>query len=249
MQIYVSKNESQWGPYEVSQMEGLIESGSFDLQDWAWVEGQTEWMPLARVQQMLLAEEAAKAKAIHQRVEQTKGQWRSKMTTPLSSYRNAYSPIRTSSPADCSSPVRGKRAGGSWARACSALAVVLLFIGGWVYWSDSAADYNLLIIEDGVAYQADAEEPFEGKAALRHENGQVVYEAEYEKGLQHGKFVSFYPDGAKESEGSMNEGNLHGNVVYYHPNGQKKSRYDYENGKATGRKNWDEKGKETNRAP
>ena len=94
-------------------MEGLIESGSFDLQDWAWVEGQTEWMPLARVQQMLLAEEAAKVTAIHQRVEQTKGQWRSKMTTPLPSYRNAYSPIRTSSPAACSSPVREKKAGGS----------------------------------------------------------------------------------------------------------------------------------------
>ncbi len=61
MQVYVSKNEKQWGPYEASHIKSLIESGSFDLQDWAWVEGQTEWVPLARVHHLLLAEEAAKA--------------------------------------------------------------------------------------------------------------------------------------------------------------------------------------------
>ena len=47
MQVYVSKDERQWGTYEATHVERLIECGSFALEDWAWVEGQTEWVPLA----------------------------------------------------------------------------------------------------------------------------------------------------------------------------------------------------------
>ncbi len=244
MKVYVSKNERQWGPYEASHVGSLIESGSFDLQDWSWIEGQTEWMPLARVQQMLQAEEAVKAAAVHQRVEQAKGNWRRKLTTPLPASNKSRRLVQKKAE---QGPLQEKKTAWNWhvISAASAMAV----LAGWLYWGGSVADYNSLILEGGVAYQADSEDPFEGKAALRHENGQLAYKAKYEKGLQQGKFVSFYPDGAKESEGAMNEGKLHGKVVYYHPNGQKKSRYDYVNGQATGRKNWDEQGKETSRTP
>ena len=249
MQVYVSKNEKQWGPYEALHIKSLIESGSFDLQDWAWVEGQTEWVPLARVQHLLLAEEADKAAVVHERVEKAKGQWRSKMTTPLPVHGNTRAAAKKAPQKDGSRSVKSAKNRGALVKACLAVGLVLACCGAWFYWGDKAADYNSLIMEAGVVYQADAEEPFAGKAEQRHENGKVIYKAVYEEGLQHGKFVSFYPDGAKQSEGRMNQGQLHGKVVYYHPNGKKKSRYDYDNGKATSRKNWDSNGRTVNRTP
>ena len=246
MQVYVSKNEKQWGPYEASHVGSLIESGSFDLQDWAWIEGQTEWMPLARVQHLLMAEEAAKAEAVHQRVEQAKGKWRHKLTTPLPASNKSHRLAQKKAGHELG---QAKKQAWNWHVISAASAMVMAVLVGWLFWGGSVADYNSLILEGGVAYQTDEEEPFEGKAEQRHENGGVVYKAEYEKGLQHGKFVSFYPDGAKQSEGRMNKGHLHGKVVYYHRNGQKKSRYDYDNGKATARKNWNENGQAVTRAP
>ena len=49
MQIYISKDNRQWGPYEAKQVSFLLGKGSFTLQDWAWVEGGTEWIPVSQV--------------------------------------------------------------------------------------------------------------------------------------------------------------------------------------------------------
>ena len=244
MQVYVSKDERQWGPYEATHVASLIECGSFALEDWAWVEGQTEWVPLARVQQTLLAEEAAKAAAIHQRVEQAKGKWRRKLTTPLPSSNKSQCLAQKKTAPDSQ---QAKKTGWSWYVISAASAAMMAVLVGWFFWGEPAADYNSLILEGGITYQADAEEPFEGRAALRDKSGRVIYQATYQKGLPHGKFGSFYPDGAKESEGVMKEGKLHGKVVYYYPDGKKKAHYEYVKGKATSRQNWDELGKEVSR--
>jgi hypothetical protein len=246
MQVYVSKDQRQWGPYEATHVPSLIECGSFTLEDWAWVEGQTEWVPLARVQQTLLEEEAAKAAVVHQRVEQARGKWRRKLTTPLPS---SNKPHRMDQRKDGTSPEQAKKA--AWKRPIlpAVLVVGLAVLLGWYFWGGAVADYNSLFLEEGIVYQSDAEEPFEGTAAMRDAKGKVLYKANYRKGRLHGKFVSFYDGGAKESEGRMKEGQLHGKVVYYYPDGKKKSRYEYENGTATSRENWDAMGKEITRGP
>ena len=241
MQVYVSKDQRQWGPYEATHVSSLIECGSFALEDWAWVEGQAQWVPLARVQQALLEEEAVKAAAVHQRVEQARSKWRHKLTTPLPS---SNKPLHVAQKKGGFNPEQAKKS--AWKRSVlpAVLVVGLVFLLGWYFWGGSVADYNSLILEGGIVYQADAEEPFEGTAAMWDTKGKVLYKANYRKGRPHGKFVSFYDGGAKESEGRMKEGRLHGKVVYYYPDGKKKSRYEYENGKATSRENWDVIGKE-----
>ena len=105
------------------------------------------------------------------------------------------------------------------------------------------ADFNSLINEGGIAYEPDSEEPFDGKAASYYPNGRLMYEAEYKDGKQHGKIISFYENGSKESEGAMENGVFHGNFIHYYPNGQKQSQYNYRNGNAISRDNWDETGK------
>ena len=135
MKVYVSKNERQWGPYEASHVGSLIESGSFDLQDWAWIEGQTEWMPLGRVQQMLQAEEAAKAAAVHQRVESVKGKWRRKMTTPLPASNKSHRLVQKKTEPI---PLQEKKTAWNWHVISAASAMVVL--AGWLYWGGSAAD-------------------------------------------------------------------------------------------------------------
>ena len=244
MQVYVSKDERQWGPYEATHVASLIECGSFALEDWAWVDGQTEWVPLARVQQTLLAEEAAKAAVVHQRVERAKGKWRRKLTTPLPS---SNKPHRLAQKKTVPDSLQAKKTGWSGYVISAASMAMMALLVGWFFGGNPAADYNSLILEGSVVYQADAEEPFEGTAEMRDAAGQVLYEANYRKGLLHGKFVSFYDGGAKESEGMMKEGQLHGKVAYYYPDGKKKSRYEYVKGKATSRQNWDELGKEISR--
>ena len=244
MQVYVSKDQRQWGPYEATHVSSLIECGSFALEDWAWVEGQTEWVPLARVQQTLLAEEAAKAAVVHQRVERAKGKWRRKLTTPLPS---SNKPHRLAQKKTGPDSAQAKKTGWNLYVISAASVAMMALLVGWFFWGNPAVDYNSLILEGGITYQADAEEPFEGRAAMRDKSGRVIYQVTYQKGLPHGKFGSFYHDGVKESEGVMKEGKLHGKVAYYYPNGKKKSRYEYENGKAISRKNWDELGKEISR--
>ena len=86
MHIFISKDNRQWGPYEAKQVSFLLGKGSFALQDWAWVEGGTEWIPVSQILEVLHCEEELQEKATHQEVELAKEKWRSKFgracTTP-----------------------------------------------------------------------------------------------------------------------------------------------------------------------
>jgi len=47
MQIYVFKNNEQFGPFDAAQIEEYIKTNIFDINDFAWSEGEAEWIPLS----------------------------------------------------------------------------------------------------------------------------------------------------------------------------------------------------------
>jgi len=49
MQIHISKNGKQSGPYSESQVRDMLDSGMLSRSDLAWHEGITDWMPLQSV--------------------------------------------------------------------------------------------------------------------------------------------------------------------------------------------------------
>ena len=244
MQIFISKDNRQWGPYDAKQVSFLMEKGSFVLQDWAWVEGSPEWIPLSQILVAFQHERDIAEEETHQKVEVAKGEWRSKLTSPVS---GAHQP-EVMAQADHLRPTKSATVGGSWWKRnffFPAIGLgITLFVVMLVFGAPAdVADFNSLINEGGIAYEPDSEKPFDGKAVSYYPSGRLMYEAEYKDGKQHGKIISFYENGSKESEGGMESGVFHGNFIHYYPNGQKQSQYNYRHGNAISRDNWDETGK------
>lgn len=57
MEIYVSRDGEQWGPYDEDQLAEHLRSGAISVEDLAWTEGVADWQPLRD----LIGEEAAAA--------------------------------------------------------------------------------------------------------------------------------------------------------------------------------------------
>jgi len=244
MQIFISKDNRQWGPYEAKQVSFLVGKGSFALQDWAWIRGNTEWVPVSQILEILQREEKTLQEARHQELDLAKEKWRSKLTSPISATNEPVLMAQAVHP----QPVEPASVGNPWWNRnffCPALGlgitgfVVMFVLGG----TADVADFNSLINEGGIAFEPDSEKPFDGKAVTHYPNGRLMYEAEYRDGKQHGKIISFYENGSKQTEGAMENGIFHGKVIHYHPNGQMQSHYIYRKGNAISRKNWDEAGK------
>ena len=51
MNIYIHKNDEQFGPFNDEQLSDGMKTGQFTLDDLAWHEGQTEWVPLSSLWQ------------------------------------------------------------------------------------------------------------------------------------------------------------------------------------------------------
>ena len=49
MEIYIRRNESSDGPYSIEQVQDLIAQGMLRLDDWAQVEGESQWQPLHEI--------------------------------------------------------------------------------------------------------------------------------------------------------------------------------------------------------
>lgn len=47
MQIYIYKNNNQFGPFDNAQIEDYIKTNVFAMEDLAWAEGEPEWIPLS----------------------------------------------------------------------------------------------------------------------------------------------------------------------------------------------------------
>ena len=48
MNIYVFKNDQQYGPYTADQLREFIQQGSFTLEDYACGDGQN-WVPISQI--------------------------------------------------------------------------------------------------------------------------------------------------------------------------------------------------------
>ena len=53
------------GPYAANQLGLLIGSGTFALQDWAWIEGSPEWVPVSQILEVLQREREMETAAMH----------------------------------------------------------------------------------------------------------------------------------------------------------------------------------------
>jgi hypothetical protein len=242
MQVYISKDGRQWGPYEASQVGSLIERGSFGLQDWAWIEGSAEWVPVRKILQTLHREKKAESQVLHSKVEAAKNQWREKLPQPTPAMFREHKAPRAQGAPQMTPAVAG---GGTLGRNVffSALGLGLAgFVTMLALSGPNEADVNALNLENGLTYKIDSNVPFEGKAVMHYSNGQRKFEAEYQDGLRHGRVVSYYSTGARESEGTMKNGVFHGKVTFYHPNGQVKSQALYHRGNEVSLKRWDEQG-------
>ena len=49
MKILISKNGQQLGPYTIEAARALVLSGTIKANDWAWIDGATDWIPLNQV--------------------------------------------------------------------------------------------------------------------------------------------------------------------------------------------------------
>jgi hypothetical protein len=55
MNLYVSKDNQQLGPYTLDQARQFVASGNLLSNDWAWYDGGTDWVPLEQVPGFALA--------------------------------------------------------------------------------------------------------------------------------------------------------------------------------------------------
>ena len=242
MQVYILKDNRQWGPYEAGQMGDLIERGSFGSEDWAWIEGSAEWVPVREIFQTLRQAKKAESQVLHNKVEAAKNQWRSKLTQPTpAQFRESRNPtIQPTSQVEVTAAGAGKMGRNFFFGALGlglAGFVAMLALSG-----PREADIKALNLENGLTYKIDSNVPFDGKAVRLYPNGQRKFEAEYKDGLRHGTMISFFPDGARQSEGTMANGQFDGDFTNFHPNGQIKSHTIFNRGQAMRRKNWDENG-------
>jgi len=49
VQVYISKNDQQWGPFDLDQLERLKAEGALKASDWAWEQGESAWVPLGEI--------------------------------------------------------------------------------------------------------------------------------------------------------------------------------------------------------
>ena len=227
MSIYIAKEGKNWGPYESRQVSVLVERGSFAENDWAWIEGETDWAPVSEV-----LEEWQTAEAACRELELQKE----------AAELAEVAAVPEKKPAPTVTKLRGTS---WWSRHFFFLALGLGaagLIALLVLRPAAVAAYTSLQTREGLAYVPNESEPFKGKAVSHHPNGQLMFKAEYRAGRQHGELISFFADGQKQSEGMLADGSFHGKVIYYHPNGEVQSHYVYQNGEAISRKNWDAAG-------
>lgn len=49
MEIYITRNGKQFGPYSIPDAQNMVRSGNLHLTDHAWHEGLTHWVPLGQI--------------------------------------------------------------------------------------------------------------------------------------------------------------------------------------------------------
>ena len=213
MSVYIAKAGKNWGPYESKQVSVLVERGSFADNDWAWIEGEADWMPVSELLEMMTT--PVEAQTVHPVEAQT------------------VQPV-VKETAVCVAWWRG----GLFRKLSVAGLVVLLVVG----WGGRETDYSSLQRRDGLAFAPGSDTPFEGRAVSYHPNGQRMYSSDFVDGEENGQIISWYVSGQKQSEAEMKDGKFHGKVTYWHANGRMMGHYTYEHGHVITRKDWDPEG-------
>ena len=228
-QIYISSQGKQWGPYSLEQVSFLLTKGSFQLSDWAWVEHIAKWIPVSEMVRSLGQDEEKEQS--HPLIQQS-----------------IYVSEEESCNFQVEKPVTQLNAVSiSWWRLSAFRNLLGVTVGGLILllvlgWGNKDVDYSALERRDGIAFEPDSSNPFNGKAISYHPNGERLYEATFEGGKEEGQIVSWYVNGQKQSEASMREGKFHGVVNYWYDNGKMMAHYTYESGKVIHRKDWDPDG-------
>jgi TM2 domain-containing membrane protein YozV len=52
MEIYIAKNKTQMGPYDIGQVTQMLQSGIMEKHDLYWHEGMLDWAPVGSLQGM-----------------------------------------------------------------------------------------------------------------------------------------------------------------------------------------------------
>jgi hypothetical protein len=55
MQIYIHRNNQQFGPYTIDQVREYLASGRLHAEDLAWHEGAPDWVPLSKIPEIASA--------------------------------------------------------------------------------------------------------------------------------------------------------------------------------------------------
>ena len=57
MKIYLYKNDEQFGPYSVEQVQALVDDGTYTPIDSAWFEGCEEWTTISHLPGIVISDE------------------------------------------------------------------------------------------------------------------------------------------------------------------------------------------------
>ena len=109
------------------------------------------------------------------------------------------------------------------------LFVALLMVGC----GEETVDYDDLEDRNGVAYLADEETPFTGRAEKFYQNGQKEEEANFKDGKEDGPVTKWFENGQKWLEGNWEDGDLTGSTEWYE-NGQKRGEATFKDGEPDG---------------
>ena len=59
MNILINKNGHQMGPYTIERARALVLNGTISANDWAWIDGATDWIQLSLIPNFVLQEPSA----------------------------------------------------------------------------------------------------------------------------------------------------------------------------------------------
>ena len=106
-------------------------------------------------------------------------------------------------------------------------------------------DADKLNYRNGIAYKVNSEEPFTGKFVSYYDNGQKKSEGLVVKGKRVGKHVNYYENGQKSWECIYKNGEEDAASTSWYENGQKEYEMQYKDGEVEALKMWSRDGKQT----
>jgi peptidyl-prolyl cis-trans isomerase B (cyclophilin B) len=101
-------------------------------------------------------------------------------------------------------------------------------------YSQAKIDINNLIDRGGLLYAPNKEKPFSGSVFDMYNNGQLIMNGRYRKGLKIGKWTWWNEDGGIDSTGSYKNGLMHRKWTVWRENGKKEGEAHLKNGKLDG---------------